>query len=46
MKLEVMALDVGSILLDSLRAPERAAAKAEELCATTSRPRRTAASIA
>jgi len=31
MKLEVMALDVGAILLDSLRAPDRAAAKAKEL---------------
>ncbi len=31
MKLEVMAIDVGSILLDSLRAPELAAARAEEL---------------
>jgi len=31
MKLEVMALDVGAILLDSLYAPERAAAKAREL---------------
>jgi mannonate dehydratase len=31
MKLEVMAIDVGSILLDSLRAPEAAAARAEEL---------------
>ena len=31
MKLEVMALDVASILLDSLRAPAAAAAKAKEL---------------
>jgi mannonate dehydratase len=31
MPLKVMALDVGSILLDSLRAPQRAAAKAAEL---------------
>lgn len=31
MRLEGMALDVGSILLDSLRAPEKAAAKAKEL---------------
>jgi mannonate dehydratase len=32
MQLEVMAIDVGSILLDSLRAPDAAAAKARELC--------------
>ncbi len=31
MKLEVMALDIGSILLDSLYAPERAASRAAEL---------------
>ena len=31
MKLEVLALDVGSILLDALRAPDRAAARAGEL---------------
>jgi mannonate dehydratase len=31
LKLEVLALDVGSILLDRLRAPERAAATAERL---------------
>jgi len=31
MPLKIMALDVGAILLDALRAPERAAAKAEEL---------------
>ncbi|WP_448191011.1 mannonate dehydratase [Azospirillum sp. sgz301742] len=30
--LDGMALDVGSFLLDSLRAPEKAAAKARELC--------------